>query len=104
MSFYTTLFNFKEVEKYIPALASKSSLPLDDLYLALSTLPISVCNVDFYKDTLKKAKSLIDERDPDDIHLLGLALKLSCPIWSNDRDFDGVGITVYSTLTLIRKH
>lgn len=104
ISFYTTLFNFKEVEKYIPILVSKRSLPLDDLYLALSTLPISVCDVDFYKDTLKNAESLIGDRDPDDIHLLGLALKLSCPIWSNDKDFDDVGIKVYSTLALIRKH
>lgn len=104
ISFYTTLFNFKEVEKYIPTLASKRSLPLDDLYLALFTLPISVCDVEFYKDTLKKAESLIAERDPDDIHLLGLALKLSCPIWSNDKDFDNVGIKIYSTLALIRKH
>ena len=103
ISFYTTLFNFKEVEKYIPILASKRSLPLDDLYLALSTLPISVCDVEFYKETLKKATSLIGDRDPDDIHLLGLALKLSCPIWSNDRDFDDVGIKIYSTLALIRK-
>lgn len=104
ISFYTTLFNFKEVEKYIPTLASKRSLPLDDLYLALSTLPISVCDVDFYKETLKKAASLIGDRDPDDIHLLGLALKLSCPIWSNDKDFDDVGIKIYNTLALIRKH
>ncbi len=104
ISFYTTRFNFKEVEKYIPTLASKRSLPLDDLYLALSTLPISVCDVEFYKDTLKKAESLIGNRDPDDVHLLGLALKLSCPIWSNDRDFDDVGISIYNTLALIRKH
>ena len=104
ISFYTTLFNFKEVEKYIPTLAAKRSLPLDDLYLALSTLPISVCDVEFYKDTLKKAESLIGDRDQDDIHLLRLALKLSCPIWSNDKDFDDVGIKIYSTLALIRKH
>ena len=104
ISFYTTLFNFKEVEKYIPVLASKRSLYLDDLYLALSTLPISVCDVEFYRDILKKAESLIGERDSDDIHLLGLALKLSCPIWSNDRDFDDVGIKIYSTLALIKKH
>jgi predicted nucleic acid-binding protein len=103
ISFYTTLFNFKEVEKYIPMLASKRSLPLDDLYLALSTLPISVCDVEFYKDTLKKAESLIRHRDPDDIHLLGLALRLSCPIWSNDKDFEDVGVKIYSTLALIRK-
>jgi len=104
ISFYTTLFNFREVEKYIPTLASKRSLPLDDLYLALSTLPISVCDVEFYKATLREAERLISDRDPDDIHLLGLALKLSCPIWSNDRDFDDVGIKIYSTLALVRKH
>jgi predicted nucleic acid-binding protein len=104
ISFYTTLFNFREVEKYLPALASKRSLPIDDLYFALSTLPVSVCDVEFYKDTLKKAKNLIGERDADDIHLLGLALKLSCPIWSNDKDFDDMGIAVYSTLSLIRKN
>jgi predicted nucleic acid-binding protein len=104
ISFYTTLFNFKEVEKYIPVLASKRSLYLDDLYLALSTLPISVCDVEFYKKTLKKAESLIGDRDPDDINLLGLALRLSCPIWSNDKDFDDVGVKIYSTLALIRKH
>ena len=57
ISFYTTLFNFKEVEKYIPVLASKRSLPLDDLYLALSTLPVSVCDVEFYKNTLRKLRA-----------------------------------------------
>ncbi|MEW6053614.1 MAG: PIN domain-containing protein [Nitrospirota bacterium] len=103
ISFYTTLFNFKEVEKYIPILAAKRSLPLDDLYLALSSLPISVCDLEFYKAALKKAERLIGGRDRDDVHLLGLALKLSCPIWSNDRDFDGVGVKIYSTLALIRK-
>jgi len=104
ISFYTTLFNFREVEKYIPILAAKRSLPLNDLYLALSTLPISVCDVEFYKDTLKKAERLIGDRYPDDIHLLALALKISCPIWSNDRDFDDIRIKIYSTLALIRKY
>jgi predicted nucleic acid-binding protein len=103
ISFYTTLFSFREVEKYIPVLASKRSLPLDVLYFALSALPISVCDIEFYKDTLKKVESLIGDRDQDDIHLLGLAIKLSCPIWSNDKDFDDVGIKICSTLALIRK-
>jgi len=100
--FCTTLFNFKEVEKYIPVLSTKRNIPLDDLYLALSTLPLSVYNVEFYKDSLKTAKTMIGERDPDDIHLLGLALKLSCPIWSNDKDFEELGLPVFSTLDLIR--
>jgi predicted nucleic acid-binding protein len=102
-SFYTTVFNFKEVEKYIPILALNRNLPADDLYMALSTLPVHVRDVESYKDTLKTAKSMMKERDPDDVHLLGLALKLACPIWSNDKDFEGLGIKVYTTLDLIRK-
>ncbi len=102
VSVYTTLFNFREVEKYIPVLASKRNLHLDDLYLALSTLPLIVCDIEFYRNALGKARTMIEKRDPDDVHLLSLALKLSCPIWSNDRDFEGL-IRVYSTLDLISK-
>jgi predicted nucleic acid-binding protein len=102
ITFYTTVFNFSEVERYIPILASKWRLHLSDLYLALSILPVLVCGIEFYKHALKKAKSMIGERNTDDIHLLGLALKLSFPIWSNDKDFEGLGIQVYSTLDLIK--
>lgn len=62
-----------------------------------------MCDIEFYRDAFRKAKTMIAERDPDDIHLLALALKLSCPIWSNDKDFEGHGVRVYSTLDLIKK-
>ncbi|MFZ6016754.1 MAG: PIN domain-containing protein [Nitrospirota bacterium] len=101
-SFYTTAFNFKEVERYIPVLSAGKGIPAEDLYLALSTLPLFVCNKDFYKSQIKKAQALIGKRDPDDIHLLALALELKCPIWSNDKDFEGLGIDVYRTLDLIK--
>lgn len=100
-SFYTTAFNFKEVERYIPVLSSKREIPAEDLYLALSTLPLFVCEENFYTDKIKEAKRLIEKRDPDDIHLLALALKLKCPIWSNDKDFEDLEINVYRTLDLI---
>lgn len=102
-AFYTTHFNYKEVEKYIPILSSKRKIPVEDLYLALSMLPLCVCDEDFYKDKISHAKKMIGKRDPADIHLLALALKLNSPIWSNDKDFEGLGIEVYSTLDLIRK-
>lgn len=101
-SFYTTSFNFKEVEKYIPILSTKRGIPSEDLYLILSTLPLFVCNEDFYKDRIKKAKTLIAKRDPDDVHILALCLTLQCPIWSNDKDLENLGIEVYSTLDLIK--
>lgn len=100
--FYTTAFNFKEVEKYIPMLASKRDIPMEDLYMALSMLPLSVCDTEFYKNRINQAKKIIEKRDPNDVHLLALALKLDYPIWSNDTDFRGLGIKVYSTLELVR--
>jgi len=101
-SFYTTIFNFREVEKYIPVFSAKRGIPAEDIYLSLATLPLFVCDEDFYKEKLNEAKSLIGKRDPDDVPLLALALKLRCPIWSNDKDFVGLGIEVFSTLDLIK--
>lgn len=103
IAFYTTTFNYREVEKYIPILASKKDIPIDDLYLTLSMLPLNVCDYNFYNDKVKQAKELIEKRDKDDIHLLALAIKLGCPIWSNDKDFGGLGIEIYSTLDLIKE-
>lgn len=102
IAFYTTEFNFKEVEKYIPILSSKRDIPIDCLYLALSMLPVSVCNEEFYGEKIKQAKELIGQRDADDVHLLALSLKLCAPIWSNDKDFEGLGIKVYSTLDILK--
>lgn len=100
--FYTTLFNFREVEKYLPSLSDKRGIPIDDLYLALSLLPLTVCDEGFYKETATKARKLIGKRDPADVHILALALKLECPLWSNDTDFESSGIMVYNTLYLLR--
>ncbi len=103
ISFHITSQNFKEVEYYIPILSDKRHIPEEDLYLALSLLPLVVHDEDFYKDRLKKAQMLIGKCDPDDAPLLALALKLSCPIWSNDKDFEISGLVVYTTLDLIKE-
>lgn len=95
-------FNYKEVVQYIPILSSKRQLPPEDLYLALSMLPVSVYDEAFYQNKIRQAKKLMAKRDPDDHHLLALALKLNCPVWSNDKDFHESGIDVYSTMDLLR--
>ncbi|MBI4378131.1 MAG: PIN domain nuclease [Nitrospinae bacterium] len=99
---YTTVFNFREVERYIPILSAKRGISAEGLYLALSILPLIICDENFYREKIRKARTLTGKRDPDDIHLLALALKLECPLWSNDKDFEGIEITVYKTLELIR--
>lgn len=102
-AFYTTLFNIKEVERYIPELALKRNIPSEDLHLALSLLPVTVCGEDFYRSKIRHAEKLIGKRDPDDRHLRALALKLKCPLWSNDSDFEGKGVDVLSTVDLLKR-
>lgn len=41
------------------------------------------------------------DRDPDDWPVLALALARQTPIWSQDKDFQVAGVTVYSTGELL---
>ena len=43
---------------------------MEDLYLALSMLPVSVFEEEFYKNKMKSAERMIRKRDRDDVHLL----------------------------------
>ena len=44
----------------------------------------------------------MQDRDPDDAHVLALARSLDLPIWSNDRDLQGQDIECYPTARLLR--
>jgi predicted nucleic acid-binding protein len=39
----------------------------------------------------------LSRRDPDDWPSLALCMALDCPIWTEDRDFFGVGIATWTT-------
>lgn len=49
-----------------------------------------------------EAERYIGKRDPDDVALLALALKLQIPVWSNDKDFRVAPIQTYPTAVLIK--
>lgn len=98
----TTQFNLEEVKEYIPHLASKYGLPEEILQLQLKLLPLKVFTRKFYQVFLREAKALIGEKDPEDIDLLALALKLNIPIWSNDKDFQGLKIKAYPTARILK--
>lgn len=102
IQFFTTEFTLKEVERYIPKFSNKWKISEDKLYLALITLPVVAYGEDFYRDEIKKAKELIEKRDPDDFHLLALALRLNYPIWTNDQDFKEIDVEVFTTSDLLK--
>ncbi len=55
-----------------------------------------------FKDFLNEAKLVCP--DPDDIEYFALALKLGCPIWSNDKALKKqASIKIFSTSELIKE-
>jgi predicted nucleic acid-binding protein len=98
----TTAHTIAEVRKYLPELARKAGRSEELLQLDLQLLPLVIYEREIYREKLKEAHAQIGERDPSDVELLALALRLQSPIWSNDRDFENVGIPRYTTTELLK--
>ena len=98
----TTDFNIAEVEEYMPEFGERYGIEMDRLYAAVETLPVVRYGESEYMSHLKKARRYLDHRDPDDVHLAALALKLNIPVWSNDRDLTELPLEVYTTARLLK--
>lgn len=53
-----------------------------------------------YEPLRAAALARIGPRDPDDWPVLACALLLSCPIWTEDRDFFGTGVATWTTASV----
>jgi predicted nucleic acid-binding protein len=103
ITIYTTEFTVREIEKYLPRFCERYGVPMKDVEEELNNLEVIVKRKPFYKDTYAKAEKLIGQRDPYDVDVLALALKLNIPIWSNDNDFKGMPVPRYTTAQLLRR-
>ena len=92
-----------EVQEYAAPLARKVGLPLQTVLLAIATLPVRVIQREDYARSLPEARRRIGRRDPDDVDVLALALHLEAGVWSNDSDFDIVGVDWYTTAQLLKR-
>ena len=98
----TTEANLAEVQAYLPSMSEAYGLDLLEVQEALAALPMRFYNVRWYRSRIPEARRYLQDRDPDDVALAALALKLQIPIWSNDRDFEGMPIEVYPTAKLLK--
>jgi len=106
--FATTESTLKEVMEYIPELAHrpkarKAGVNEAELYTALAAMPLRVYEPTFYQDKLFEARRRIVHRDPDDVDVLALALKLNAPVWTNDDDFEEGGVEWFTTAELLKR-
>jgi len=100
---FTADETFVEVQEYAPVLAGKRRLHADLVQLSVTTLPVTIVPQTEYARWMPEAAKRIGKRDPDDVPILAVALSLNVPLWSNDRDFSGVGVEWYTTERLLRE-
>jgi predicted nucleic acid-binding protein len=101
-SFYSTQFTLFEAEKYVPWLAERLDRAERDILREFELLPIIACQPIEYQSQVAAADSLIGSRDSNDVPILALTLELGYPLWTEDRDFDGIpGISVRRTADLL---
>ena len=58
---------------------------------------IEPINPDFYGEFENEARERLRGRDEDDWPVLATALGFDCDIWSEDQDFFGTGVAVWTT-------
>lgn len=98
----TTNANFEEIQTHLPTLAQQYALDEADVVENLRVLPLKIFPAAFYESHLAEAARYLGTRDPSDVPLAALALKLEIPVWSNDHDFEEVPLIVYPTARLLK--
>jgi predicted nucleic acid-binding protein len=98
----TTEANLAEVQAYLPSMSEAYDLDLVEVQEALAALPIRLYTARWYRGRIPEARKYLQDRDPDDVALAALALKLQVPIWSNDRDFESLPLETYPTAKLLK--
>jgi predicted nucleic acid-binding protein len=98
----TTEATLAETKERLPILAAKYRLTRPAVSAQLAALPVDVVPESRYRSHLAEAHRYLGARDPSDVPLAALALKLEIPIWSNDRDFEELPLIVYPTAKLLK--
>ncbi len=104
-NFYTPEFLLNEVAEYLPEIAQKSNLKVDDIKKLINLFIENLNIVPFkeYEDQIKKATEIIGKIDAKDVPFVAVALALKNDgIWSNDKHFQKQSvIKIFTTEDLI---
>ncbi len=99
LRFFTPDVAFADAERYLPDLFKSRGRALTDLPATLEYLvhAIELIDRDAYGLFEQEARVRQRGRDEEDWPILASALALSCGIWTEDTDFFGTGVAVWTT-------
>lgn len=97
--FFTPQVCIDDARRYLPDLLASRGV---DPALAIALLDglltyIQPLEAEWLEEYGAVAKARLAGRDPDDWPVLAAALALSCPIWTQDADFFGVGVATWTS-------
>ncbi|MEX2431321.1 MAG: PIN domain-containing protein [Dehalococcoidia bacterium] len=102
--FLTPDLAYEEVQAHLPQILTRRRFPPEAIRQILEQeflprLPLLVAPVprDVYADLEPEARQRLKGRDESDSPFLALALRLNCPIWTEDADFFGSGVATWTT-------
>lgn len=99
VTFYTPDVCYADAERHVPTIFLRRGLDVNEALAFLEQLRHIVHPVDLvsYQDHEETARRRIADRDPTDWHVVAAALFLRCPIWTEDQNFFGTGISTWTT-------
>ena len=102
LAIVTTEVTIAEVHEHAAEFAARYDLDLELIHEAIELLPVERFSEESYRSHIPEASGYLAIRDPDDVHIAALALKLQIPIWSNDNDLRELPIEVFTTAELLK--
>ena|SRR3990167_8320161 len=99
IDFFTPEVCIADAQKYLPILFEKRSIPIEPALILLQDLRslLHVVDETIYQREKEEAQLRIKNRDLQDWPIVATALTLNCPIWTEDQDFFGTGISTWTT-------
>jgi predicted nucleic acid-binding protein len=97
--FYAPEVAFADAAEYLPALLAKRGMSISDVPATLAYLQslIEPIGEEAYGLFEADARQRLRGRDEEDWPVLAAALSLSCAIWTEDTDFFGTGVAVWTS-------
>ena len=99
VKFFAPDVAYADARKYLPALLEKRGVDATAAERVLSELEHIVQPVDaeLYDGMRQQALQRIAARDADDWPVLACAMVMGCPVWTEDTDFFGTGVPIWTT-------
>jgi predicted nucleic acid-binding protein len=97
--FYAPDISFADAANYLPQLLKKRGRQDTDVPAALQYFEQMISSVgpEFYGAFEDEARARLRGRDEDDWPVLAAALGFGCAVWTEDADFFGTGVAVWTT-------